>query len=116
MRFFPSSPLLVVIIGAHVFAAACDPPPPTLTNDDVYDQQALHTFERIRYPRTSFVTKRSWSIGRMTSWSSGVACALRNGLLRSTPQRSFGQELARFAAADFAQALVALPHAEGARR
>lgn len=79
-------------------------------------QQALQRFERIRYPRTSFVTNRSWTIGRMTSWSNGAACALRNGLLRSAPRRSFAQDLVRFATADFAQALVALPHAEGARR
>ncbi|MEO8183697.1 MAG: FAD-dependent monooxygenase [Deltaproteobacteria bacterium] len=79
-------------------------------------EQALSLFERIRYPRTSFVTRRSWSIGRMTSWSSGPACAFRNGLLRSAPKRGFGSELVRFAAADFAQTLVALPHADAARR
>ncbi len=79
-------------------------------------QQALQTFERIRFPRTSLVTRRSWNIGRMTSWSSSAACALRNGLLRSAPPKSFGQQLVRFACADFAQSLVALPHADGARR
>ena len=49
-------------------------------------REALASYERTRWPRTSWVTKTSFSIGRWAHWEGSWARALRNTLFASLPR------------------------------
>ena len=46
---------------------------------------ALQSYERTRFPRTSWVNKTSFTIGRMAHWENGLLRAFRSALLSATP-------------------------------
>ena len=46
---------------------------------------ALTAYEQERRPRTAWVTNQSWQIGRMGQLDNGLACGLRDLLIRLTP-------------------------------
>ncbi|MCI0397872.1 MAG: FAD-dependent monooxygenase [Chloroflexi bacterium] len=46
---------------------------------------ALQAYEARRRPRTAFITRQSWRIGRVAQWENGLACTLRNTAVRLTP-------------------------------
>ncbi len=50
-------------------------------------EAALARYEKERLPRTRLVVERSWSFGRMCTWKSGVAVALREAMVRMTPAK-----------------------------
>ena len=53
----------------------------------------LASYDEQRRPRATMVSKRSAMIGKMAQWESPVAVALRDTLLRATPQSSFLRSL-----------------------
>jgi 2-polyprenyl-6-methoxyphenol hydroxylase-like FAD-dependent oxidoreductase len=53
----------------------------------------LASYDAQRRPRATMISKRSAMIGRMAQWESPVAVALRDTLLRATPQSSFLRSL-----------------------
>lgn len=46
---------------------------------------ALRRYEAERMPRTAWITKQSWKIGRIGQWENPVACAVRDILTRIAP-------------------------------
>jgi len=50
-------------------------------------EAALARYEKERLPRTRLVVKRSWSFGRMCTWKSGIAVALREAMVQMTPAK-----------------------------
>lgn len=55
--------------------------------------RAIEAYEGLRQPRTAWITRRSWHLGRLATWSNPLAAGLRNALLRSIP-RHVGQRQA----------------------
>ncbi len=49
--------------------------------------QALIDYERIRQPRTRWVTQSSWRLGKVAQLNNGVLCALRDLLIQCTPPK-----------------------------
>jgi 2-polyprenyl-6-methoxyphenol hydroxylase-like FAD-dependent oxidoreductase len=48
---------------------------------------ALARYESERVPRTRLIVQRSWSFGKMCRWDSALGVALREALVRMTPDR-----------------------------
>lgn len=57
----------------------------TCLRDDVDPAVALRRYEKRRLPRTTRITDLSWRLGQVSQWSSPVACAARDWLVRLTP-------------------------------
>ena len=51
-----------------------------------HNVEAFSTFQKLRKPKVDGVVHTSWKIGKMAHWQNPVATALRNQLLRSTPE------------------------------
>jgi 2-polyprenyl-6-methoxyphenol hydroxylase-like FAD-dependent oxidoreductase len=58
---------------------------------------ACRRYETERIPRTAWVTKQSWNIGRFAQWENPAACALRDFLVRITPTRFMKKTLEKAA-------------------
>jgi 2-polyprenyl-6-methoxyphenol hydroxylase-like FAD-dependent oxidoreductase len=50
-----------------------------------YVETALRHYERVRYPRTTGITKDSWRYGSVSQWEKPFCCWLRNTLTSWTP-------------------------------
>ncbi|MFN7944799.1 MAG: FAD-dependent monooxygenase [Blastocatellia bacterium] len=48
--------------------------------------EALQRYESERRPRTAWITEQSWKFGRMAQQDNRLACALRNLIVRFTPE------------------------------
>jgi 2-polyprenyl-6-methoxyphenol hydroxylase-like FAD-dependent oxidoreductase len=48
-------------------------------------EAALSRYERIRMPRTTWVTETSWKIGQMGQWESQLACRIRDFVVALAP-------------------------------
>jgi 2-polyprenyl-6-methoxyphenol hydroxylase-like FAD-dependent oxidoreductase len=57
-------------------------------------QEAFARYEAVRYPRTSMVTNRSWSFGKIGQWTNPVAVWLRNAMVSMTPPSAVKKQLA----------------------
>jgi 2-heptyl-3-hydroxy-4(1H)-quinolone synthase len=63
--------------------------------------ETLAAWEARRRPRVRFVQLQSRRIGRVGHWQGRAACAVRNGLLRLTPDRAAAAALARLVGRPF---------------
>ncbi|GAA1575762.1 hypothetical protein GCM10009678_68120 [Actinomadura kijaniata] len=57
-------------------------------------ERALAAYDRERRPRTQMIARRSRWIGEATRWSSPLAVAARNTLIRLTPASAMPRALA----------------------
>jgi 2-polyprenyl-6-methoxyphenol hydroxylase-like FAD-dependent oxidoreductase len=57
----------------------------------------LSRYESERQPRTAWITDRSWETGRVGQLENPLACALRNFIMRMTPESVFKSRLAQAA-------------------
>jgi 2-polyprenyl-6-methoxyphenol hydroxylase-like FAD-dependent oxidoreductase len=48
-------------------------------------QQALQRYEKLRLPRTTWITTQSWKVGSTAHWEHPLACWLRNTMLKMAP-------------------------------
>jgi 2-polyprenyl-6-methoxyphenol hydroxylase-like FAD-dependent oxidoreductase len=53
----------------------------------------LASYDAERRPRATMISRRSAMIGKMAQWQSPAAVALRDTVLRATPQSSFLRSL-----------------------
>jgi len=62
---------------------------------------AFAAFERRRMKRTHFVVNASWRLGKIAQWRNPIAVALRNTLVRLTPDAVNEQQFKRLLEVDF---------------
>ena len=55
--------------------------------------QAFRIYEATRFDRTAGVVKESLKMGALGQWQNGLACALRNVLVRHSPTRGIERTL-----------------------
>jgi 2-polyprenyl-6-methoxyphenol hydroxylase-like FAD-dependent oxidoreductase len=58
---------------------------------------ALRAYEAIRQPRTAYVTRQSWQIGRVGQWENRWGCYLRDLLLGFLPDDLMQKRLVQVA-------------------
>ena len=58
---------------------------------------ALRAYETIRQPRTAYVTRQSWQIGRVGQWENRWGCYLRDLLLGFSPDSLMQKRLVQVA-------------------
>ena len=51
--------------------------------DSSYSDEGLRTYEKQRRERTAFVTKQSWSLGKVFQFQNPIAVWLRNWSMRT---------------------------------
>jgi 2-polyprenyl-6-methoxyphenol hydroxylase-like FAD-dependent oxidoreductase len=57
--------------------------------------EALRTYERIRMPRTQWITKTAWTYGQIAHWQNRLVCWARNASIRWTPSSVTSKQLDR---------------------
>ncbi len=68
-------------IESAVWLARC-----IMTQDGPLEEKLLR-YERDRQPRTAWITNTSYQLGSVSQWQNRLACALRDRIVRLTPQR-----------------------------
>lgn len=64
-------------------------------------ESAFRDFERVRSGRTSMISNRSWTIGKLSQMESRLLCGIRNGLMRLIPASVQAKQLKTLYAKNF---------------